>query len=133
MKQLKRIFLNINDVEIEICQDLRGVDFVRHHVYWSIAHRNKNPYPERHCIIYNLELMVNNRVKTIRWAGYQFKFETVYFDDGMEVNTVLIPLGMFEDFINFQSNNYGGTPPDNNCTRLGNWLKYHSFKEHLET
>jgi hypothetical protein len=51
----------------------------------------------------------------------------------MEVNTVLIPLGMFEDFIKFQNSNYGGTPPDNDCTRLGNWLRYHSFKEHLKT
>ncbi|MGB3536345.1 MAG: hypothetical protein WBA13_22860 [Microcoleaceae cyanobacterium] len=115
MKQFKRIFLSINDIEIEVCQDLRGIYFVRHHVYWYIADGIKNLDPERNCIIYNLELMVNNRVNTIGWAGYQFKFETVYFDDGMEVNTVLIPLGMFEDFIQFENSNYGGTPPDNDC------------------
>jgi hypothetical protein len=133
MKPLKRFFLKINHVEVEICQDQRDIYFVRHHTYWNIAYGKKNPDPERNCIIYNLELLVNNRINTIKWAGYHFKFETLGFDDGMEVSAVLIPLGMFESFIEFQSNNYGGSPPDNDCTRLGNWLKDNSLKEYLET
>jgi hypothetical protein len=66
MKHLKRVFLNINNIEIEVCQDLRGVYFVRHNVYWYIAHNIKNPDSERNCIIHNLEIMVNNRVNTIQ-------------------------------------------------------------------
>lgn len=129
MKQIKRFFLNIKDIEIEVCQDIRDIYFVRHHTYWYIADGKKNPDLERDCVISNLEIMVNNRLSTVKWAGYQFKLENVCFDDGMEVDTILIPLEMFEDFIRYHGNNYRGNPPDNECTRLGNWLKDNSLKK----
>lgn len=131
MKQLKRFFLNIKEIEIEVCQDIRGIYFVRHHTYWNIAYGKKNPDLERNCVIYNLEILVNNRLSTIKWAGYPFQLEKVYFDDGMEVDTILIPLEMFEDFIGYHANNYRGTPPDNECTRLWDRLKDNSFKNLL--
>ena len=129
MNLLKRCFLNIEDIEIEICKNVNGIYFVRHHTYWSITYGKKNPDPIYNCIIYNLELMVNNRLSTIKWSGYQFKLEKICFEDGMEVETALIPMQMFEDFIHYQANNYRGNPPDNECTRLANWLKNNSFKE----
>ena len=102
MRFLQRLFLNVAGVEVEVCTD-SGRYFVRHHVYWSIAHGKKNPDPEKNCIVYNLKLMVNNRIPTVRWAGHDFKFERIAFDDGMEVETVLLPLKMFEDFIHWHA------------------------------
>ncbi|MEB3281580.1 MAG: hypothetical protein VKK42_21930 [Lyngbya sp.] len=128
MKQLKRCFLNIKDIEIEVCQDVRGIYFVRHHIYWSIAYGKKNPDLERNCVIYNLELLVNNRLSTVKWAGYKFQLEKVCFDDGMEVDTILIPLQMFADFIGYHANNRGNAP-DYECTRLVHWLQDNSLKE----
>ncbi len=72
--------------------------------------------------------MVNNRLSTINWSGYQFKLEKICFEDGMEVETALIPLQMFEDFIHYQANNRGNSP-DYECTRLAHWLKNNSLKE----
>ena len=40
MRFLQRLFLNVAGVEVEVCTD-SGRYFVRHHVYWSIAHRQK--------------------------------------------------------------------------------------------
>jgi len=126
---LKRHLTTIDDVEIEICLDAEGRKFVRHQLYWSIAHGNKNPHPVHNAVIQNLNIMANNRVQTIRWAGHSFRFETVCFDDGMEVETVLLPLKMFEDFIRFQAQNYRGEPPDNERTRLGAWLESRSLED----
>lgn len=128
MKTLKRHLAKVEDVEIEICLDAEGRQFVRHHLYWKIAHGNKNPDPVHNAVVQNLRLMANNRLSTVKWAGYDFRFERVSFDDGMEVETVLLPLKMFEDFICFQAKNYRGEPPDNECTRLGRWLKHGSLE-----
>ncbi len=131
MKLLQRSFPNVANVEVEICMDADGKYLVRHHMYWSIAHDKKNPDPVYNCIIDNLNIMANNRLSTIKWAGHDFQFERVVFEDGMEVETVLLPLNMFEDFICFQAKNYRGEPPDNECTRLGRWLENRSLEELL--
>lgn len=128
MNIMQRHFFDLNNVEVEVCKDERNRYFVRHNVYWYIAHNNKNPDPVSNCIIQNLDIMVNNRIETVKWAGYQFKFEKVFFEeDNMEVEAVLIPIRMFEYFMRYHTTNYKGTPPDNLCTRLGNWLKNHDF------
>ncbi|HEY9834330.1 MAG TPA: hypothetical protein V6D26_27505 [Stenomitos sp.] len=77
--------------------------------------------------------MANHRLSTVKWAGYEFKFEKIDFEDGTKVETVLLPLRMFEDFIRFQAKNYRGEPPDNKCTRLGKWLDSQSLEELLKT
>jgi hypothetical protein len=128
MRLLQRSFRHIAQVEVEICTDTNGKSFVRHHTYWSIVYANKNPDPIRDCIIDNLKIIANNRLSTVKWAGYDFKFERISFEDGMEVETVLLPLKMFEDFIRYQANNYRGEPPDNECTRLGKWLESRSLQ-----
>jgi len=128
-KKLERFFVEISNVDLEICQDQDNKKFVRHHLYWNIVHNKKNPDPILDCVIDNLNIMANNRVKSIKWAGYNFKFEEIMFDDGMEIEAALIPLNMFEDFIRYQSTNYRGTPPENECTRLAKWLNTNSLND----
>lgn len=124
MNVMQRQFYNLGNVEIEVCTDENNRHFLRHNVYWYIAHGNKNPDPVYNCVVKNLDIMANERLETVRWVGYQFKFEKVVFEeDNMEVETVLIPIKMFEDFMCFHTTNYQGTPPDNLCTRFGNWLQ----------
>ena len=131
MKLLQRSFIHIADVEVEVCADINSRYFVRHHTYWSIAHGKKNPEPLYNCVIDNLNIMTSNRLSTIKWAGHDFKFEKIAFDDGMEVETVLLPLTMFEDFVRYQAKNYRGEQPDNECTRLGKWLESRALEELL--
>jgi hypothetical protein len=131
MRLLPRSFLHIADVEVEVCVDINSKYFVRHYTYWSIAYGKKNPDHVYDCVIDNLNIMTTNRLSTVKWAGHDFKFEKIAFDDGMEVETVLIPLKMFEDFIRYQAKNYRGEPPDNECTRLGKWLESKSLAELL--
>ena len=77
--------------------------------------------------------MTNNRLETVRWVGYQFNFENVLFEqDNMEVETVLIPIKMFEEFMRYHTADYQGTPPDNLCTKLGNWLKSHDLDSFIK-
>jgi hypothetical protein len=129
MKSLKRSFHTVTNIELEICIDDNNKKFVRHHTYWYIVHEKKNPDPIYNCVIDNLEILVNHRLKTIKWSGYKFEFETVIFDDGMKVEAVLIPINMFEDFISYQSTNYREKPPDNQCTRLAKWLENNSLND----
>lgn len=129
MKFFKYFFYEVENTEIEICVDDKDNYFVRHHSYWNIVHGKKNPDPVHNCIIDNLNILVNNRLKTIKLSGYKFEFEKGLFDDGMEIEAVFIPLSMFEDFIRYQSTNYRGTPPDNECTRLAKWLETNSLND----
>lgn len=129
MRMLKRHLTTVDDVEIEICLDINGRKFVRHHLYWSIVHRTKNPDPVKNHVIDNLKIMVNNHLSTVRWAGYEFKLERIRFDDGMEVETVLLPLKMFEDLMLYHVRDYSGDPSANECTRLGMWLKSGSLED----
>ena len=129
MRFLQRLFLNVAGVEVEVCTD-SGRYFVRHHVYWSIAHRQKNPDPFYDCVVRNLEIMANNRVTTVRWAGHDFKFERIAFDDGMEVETVLLPLKMFEDFIRFSCRVY---PEDHEYSKLMKYLENRSLEDLIKS
>ena len=89
MNVMQRHFLDLGNVVVEVCTDVKKRHFVRHNVYWYIVHRNKNPDPISNCIIQNLDTMANNSLETVRWVGYQFKFEKVFFEeDDMEVETV---------------------------------------------
>lgn len=102
MNIMQRHFFDLGNVEVEVCTDEKKRHFVRHNVYWYIVHKNKNPDPISNCIIKNLDTMTNNRLETVRWVGYQFKFENVLFEeDNMEVETVLIPIKMFEAFMRY--------------------------------
>jgi predicted GIY-YIG superfamily endonuclease len=99
LRVMTRQFLYVDDIEIEICTNTNGKHFVRHNVYWWINHGQKNPDPERNCITDNLQRAVE-RLPTIKWSGYKFRFETIVFsEDDVEVESILLPLGMFEDLM----------------------------------
>jgi hypothetical protein len=99
VRVMNRQFVYIEDVEIEVCTNDNGKYFVRHNVYWWIMHNNKNPHPETNCVIRNLQNVID-RLPTIRWSGYRFRFETIIFsEDDVEVDSLLLPLAMFEDLI----------------------------------
>ena len=104
---MTRQFLDVDDVEVEVCTNENGKHFVRHNVYWWIYHRRKNPDPETNCVIVNLQAVVD-RLPTIRWSGYRFRFETLVFsEDDVEVESILLPMVMFEDFIKDVANSGG--------------------------
>ncbi|BAY60764.1 hypothetical protein NIES22_08240 [Calothrix brevissima NIES-22] len=86
-------------MEVEVCANENGKHFVRHNVYWWIEHKHKNPDPKYDCILQNLKNAVD-RLPTIRWSGYRFRLETIVFsEDDVEVESVLLPLAMFEDLM----------------------------------
>ncbi|PSM49732.1 excinuclease ABC subunit C [Chroococcidiopsis sp. CCALA 051] len=137
---MSRQFLYVNDVEVEVCTNRNGKYFVRHNVYWWIEHRQKNPHPQYNCIIDNLKAAVN-RLPTIRWAGYKFRFETIFFkEDDVEVeDTLLLPLAMFEELIKdilrfrsplketIQSGEYQPQTNDEASIKLCVWLQHNSL------
>ncbi|WP_207714011.1 hypothetical protein [Scytonema sp. UIC 10036] len=96
---MTRQFLYVDGVEIEVCFNTNGKHFVRHNVYWWIMHGSKNPDPRYNNLVKNLQDAVD-RLPTIKWSGYRFRCETIVFsEDDVEVESILLPLGMFEDFI----------------------------------
>jgi hypothetical protein len=100
---MTRQFLYADGVEVEVCTNGNGKHFVRHNVYWWIEHGSKNPDPERDCVINNLQNPIN-RLTTIRWSGYKFRYETIVFEeDDVEVESILLPLAMFEDLMKDKS------------------------------
>lgn len=94
MRLLQRSFLDIADGEVEVCTDSNSRHFVRHHTYWYIAHEKKNPDPLYNCIIDNLQIMANNRLSTVKWAGYEFKFERIAYD--WEIVVYLLVSGLYQ-------------------------------------
>jgi len=102
-REMTRQFLDVDGVEVEVCTNGNGKHFVRHNVYWWIVHREKNPEPERYNIIRSLQDVVDT-LPTIRWSGYRFRLETIIFsEDDVEVESILLPLAMFEDLIKDKS------------------------------
>ena len=96
---MTRQFLHVDGVEVEVCDNDNGKHFIRHNVYWWIMHNKKNPDPERQSVIQNLQSAVD-ALPTIRWSGYRYRLETIVFsEDDVEVESILIPLAMFEDLI----------------------------------
>ena len=137
---MSRQFLYVNDVEVEVCTNGNGKYFVRHNVYWWIRNGEKNPNPERYNLIQAFQSAVD-RLSTIRWSGYRFRLETIFFDeDDAEVESILFPLAMFEDlmkdiksmcgaklFTEIQSGEYQSKPEDRASIRLGAWLQHNSL------
>ena len=106
-RKMNRQFLHVDGVEVEICINSNGKYFVRHNLYWWIMWGDKNPDPHRNCVIENLNRAAN-RLTTIKWSGYRFRFETIVFDeDDVEVESVLLPLFMFEDLLKNEIKPYG--------------------------
>ena len=96
---MTRQFLDIDGLEIEVCINKNGKYFVRHNVYWWITYGNKNPSPEAYNIVRSLQEAVD-KLPTIRWSGYKFRLETIVFsEDDVEVDSILLPLSMFEDLM----------------------------------
>lgn len=138
-REMTRQFLDVEGVEIEVCTNGSGKYFVRHNVYWWILHRKKNPDPEGNCIILNFQGAVD-RLPTIRWSGYRFRFETIVFsEDDVEVESVMLPLAMFEDLMRdksmfggklleeLQSGEYKPKPSDSAHIKLCVWLQGNSL------
>lgn len=142
---MTRQFLYVDDVEIEVCTNGNGKHFVRHNVYWWIVQGRKNPDPERDNIIRNFQQWVD-RLPTIRWSGYRFRLETIVFsEDDVEVESVLLPLAMFEDLVRdavkfsgklleeIQSGEYKSKPDDRANIKLSAWLQRNSLYLLLQT
>jgi hypothetical protein len=146
VREMSRQFLYVDGVEVEVCTNGNGKHFVRHNVYWWIMHGNKNPDPKLNCVIDNLKTAVN-RLPTIRWSGYRFRFETIVFsEDDVEVESLLLPLAMFEDLMKpatswcnsklleeIQSGEYKPKPNDGANIKLGVWLQKNSLFSLLQT
>lgn len=137
MRQLHRVFLDIESIEIEVCQDSSGKYFVRHHIYWNIVHGSKNPDPNTVNVIGTLEKVANTELPSIRWAGHKFQFENAIFDDGLQTETILLPLKMFEDFIRFkikywiEREGQFAPQPIRDNRQLGEWLEKRTIEELL--
>lgn len=125
-RQMHRTFLDVLGVEVEICTDESlSKHYIRHHLYWKIVYNKRNPDPVKECIVTNLELMINQRLSTVRWVGYRFEFETVAFtDENMTIEAVMLPLAMFEEFMryHYQERAAKGAMPIDDCSKLGGWL-----------
>ena len=145
VRVMTRQFVYVDDVEIEVCANDNGKHFVRHNVYWWIMHNNKNPDPETNCVIRNLQNAVD-RLPTIRWSGYRFRFETIIFsEDDVEVDSLLLPLAMFEDLMKDKSRfnsqvleqilkgEYKSTDYDRGSIKLFVWLQSNSLSSLLQT
>jgi predicted GIY-YIG superfamily endonuclease len=145
VRVMTRQFVYVDDVEIEICTNENGKYFVRHNVYWWIIHRNKNPDPVGNCVIQNTQNAVN-KLPTIRWCGYRYRFETIIFsEDDVEVESVLLPLAMFEDLMKDKTrfNNqvleqilkgeYQSTYYDKQSIKLFTWLQSNSLFSLVQT
>jgi hypothetical protein len=145
---MTRQFLYTDGIEIEVCTNANGKYFVRHNVYWWISLGKKNPDPERNNIIGNLQSAVD-RIPTIRWSGYRFRLETILFsEDDVEVESILLPLAMFEDLMKdtskfshisdklreeIQSGEYKSKPDDHANIKLCAWLQQNSLASLLQT
>jgi predicted GIY-YIG superfamily endonuclease len=145
VRVMTRQFLYVDGVEIEVCSNTNGKYFIRHNVYWWIMHGQKNPDPHYANVIKNFQNAVD-RLPSIRWSGYKFRFETIMFsEDDAEVESVLIPVIMFENLIKnglnvtpefmekIQNGEYKSKPDESSSIKLYAWLYHHSLCSLLET
>lgn len=146
VREMNRQFLDVDGVEVEVCTNDNEKYFVRHNVYWWITRKSKNPQLERDCVIENLKQAID-RLPTIRWTGYRFKNQTILFsEDDVEVESILIPLAMFEDIIKdaksfacgkllqeIISSEYKSKPEDGANLKLCAWLQKKSLLSLLKT
>ncbi|OYD96233.1 excinuclease ABC subunit C [Nostoc sp. 'Peltigera membranacea cyanobiont' 210A] len=144
VRVMTRQFLYVDDVEIEVCTSENGKHFVRYNVYWWIIYGRKNPDLEHDGIIRALKQTVD-RLPSIRWFGYRFRLETILFsEDDLEVESMLLPLAMFEDLMRdksgfnveliekIQSGEYKSKPDDQAKIKLYAWLQRNSVSSLLK-
>lgn len=147
---MTRQFLDVDGIEIEVCLNKNGKYFVRHNVYWWINHGQKTPDPEQYNIIRNFQSAVE-KLPTIKWSGYKFRLETIVFsEDDVEVESILLPLAMFEDLMKDTSRFSGisdqlreeiqrgeytskSKPNDHVSIKLCAWLQRNSLDSLLRT
>lgn len=142
---MNRQFIHADGVEVEVCINTNEKYFVRHNVYWWIMHGQKNPDLHHINVIENLKNAVN-RLPSIRWSGYRFRIETIIFDeDDVEVESILLPLSMFEDllkneikpygklFEEIQNGEYKSKPDDQRNIKIYAWLQNNSLISLLQT
>jgi hypothetical protein len=133
-RKMQRRFFSINEVEIEICIDcLTERQFVRHNLLWRILFNRMNPDFKHNSVIENLQRYTNINLPTIRWTGFGFEIEKVYFvEDDMETDAVLLPLEMFEDIMQYEYCKYTTSyPQENDCVKLGKWLEENAISQLL--
>ncbi|MDJ0843552.1 GIY-YIG nuclease family protein [Crocosphaera sp.] len=137
-KKMTRWLVNVEDVEVEICKDDNEKYYVRHNLFWYIVYNDKCPDSVGNRVMNTLKDIVNSRLSTIWWAGYSFKFEELEFEDGLITEAVLLPLKMFEDFLNYfvnyhypniaqTPNSFG--PSTYKIYQLGKWLQNNSLEQ----
>ncbi|MEH2024541.1 GIY-YIG nuclease family protein [Nostoc sp.] len=143
---MNRKFVYVNDVEIEVCVNDNGKYFVRHNLYLWIMYQKKNSDVPNDITIKRFQDEID-RLPTIRWSGYRFRYETIRFsEDDAEVDSLLVPLAMFEDLMkeNYGVHNtnlieeikkgeYISKPNDSERIKLFAWLQSNSFSSLLQT
>ncbi|PSB31558.1 GIY-YIG nuclease family protein [Chlorogloea sp. CCALA 695] len=144
VREMNRQFLDVDGVEVEVCTNENGKHFVRHNVYWWISQNQKDP--ERNNLVTNFKRFVDT-LPTIRWSGYRFRLETIVFnEDDVEVESILLPLTMFEDLMKnakshfagkllqeMESGEYKSKPEDGARIKLCAWLQHNSLSSLLQT
>lgn len=144
-RKINRQFLYVDGVEVEVCTNSNEKYFVRHNVYWWIMYGQKNPDPHSNAVIQNFKSAVD-RLPSIRWSGYRFRLETIIFDeDDVEVESILLPLYMFEDLLKneikpygklleeIQNGEYKPKPDDQRNIKIYAWLQKNSLISLLQT
>lgn len=144
VRVMTRQFLYVDDVEIEVCTSENGKHFVRYNVYWWIIYRQKDSSSGHDSTVSHLRDAVNS-LPTIRWFGYKFRLETILFsEDDVEVESILLPLAMFEDLIRdksglssklleeIESGEYKSKPDDWANIKLCAWLQRNSVSSLLK-
>jgi predicted GIY-YIG superfamily endonuclease len=145
---MTRQFLDVDGVEVEVCINANGKYFVRHNVYWWIIKGQKNFDMPSDRVVKDFGGAVG-RLPSIRWFGYRFRFETIVFsEDDAEVESLLLPLVMFEDLVKnhvsndlrsykvfeeIQTGEYKSKPDDSSNIKLYAWLQRNSLSSLLQT
>ncbi|MHC5778138.1 GIY-YIG nuclease family protein [Nostoc sp.] len=144
VRVMTRQFLYVDNVEVEVCTSENGKHFVRYNVYWWIIYGQKNSNLGHDGIVSHLQNAVN-RLPSIRWFGYKFRLETILFsEDDVEVESILLPLAMFEDLMRdkssfsgklleeIESGEYKSKPEDHAQKKLCVWLQRNSVSSLLK-
>lgn len=146
VREMNRQFLHVDGVEVEVCTNDDGKYFVRDNVYWWITRRSKNPPLDRNSVIESLKSEID-RLPSIRSTGYKFKIQTVLFsEDDVEVDSILIPISMFEDIMKDAkssicgklleeviSGEYKSKPEDGAQLKICAWLQKKSLVSLIKT
>jgi hypothetical protein len=142
---MTRQFLDVEGIEIEVSINANGKYFVRHEFYWWLKHEQKTTEADYNNTIRHLQSWLLG-LSTIKWSGYKFRLETIVFsEDDVEVESILLPLAMFEDLLKdtsrfsnqlreeIQSGEYKPKPNDKASIKLCVWLQSNSLSSLLQT